>query len=98
MSDVLTYSLSGDDDDVPGGFEIDPATGQITVGPRTVLDAEATGGESYTVTVTVTEAGGRATPSTPPAVTITVNDVNEAPMVTMGLTMLEESGGQRKQY
>ena len=88
VDDVLTYSLSGDDDD--DLFEIDPATGQITVGPRTVLDAEATGGVTHTVTVTVTEAGDRAT-STSPAVTITVNDVNEAPMVTMGLTMLEKA-------
>ena len=35
--EVLTYSLSGTD---AGSFEINPATGQITVGPRTVLDHE----------------------------------------------------------
>ena len=35
--DVLTYSLTGASQ---GGFEIDAATGQITVGPRTILDAE----------------------------------------------------------
>ena len=36
--DVLTYSLGGTNAD---SFEINPATGQITVGPRTILDAEA---------------------------------------------------------
>ena len=35
--DVLTYTLT---DQNTGGFRIDPATGQITVGPRTTLDAD----------------------------------------------------------
>ena len=35
--EVLTYSLDGGTD--AGSFEINPATGQITVGPRTILDA-----------------------------------------------------------
>ena len=39
--DVLTYSLTGRiRPTVPGGFQINPATGQITVGPRTILDAD----------------------------------------------------------
>ena len=81
VDDVLTYSLSGTDDD---SFEIDPATGQITVGPRTMLDEEMK--PTYMVTVTATEAGGSSRARTQ-AVTIAVNDVNEAPMVTGGVTM-----------
>ena len=42
--DVLTYSLTGTD---AGSFEIDPATGQITVGFRTVLDAEDSNADQY---------------------------------------------------
>ena len=34
--DKLTYTLSGSDQD--GNYRIDAATGQITVGPRTLLD------------------------------------------------------------
>ena len=78
VDDVLTYSLTGE-----GGFRIDPATGQITVGSRTVLDADDTGTDEYSVTVTATEASGR---SVGQGVTITVNDVNEAPMMTVGVT------------
>ena len=74
--DVLTYSLTTN----TGGFEIDPATGQIKVGLRTVLNHEMT--PSYDVTVTVTEANGDT--ETQP-VTITVRDVNEAPMLTLVL-------------
>ena len=37
--DVLTYSLTTN----PGSFEIDPATGQITVGSRTILNHETAG-------------------------------------------------------
>ena len=51
--DVLTYSLTEDDANL-GGFQINPATGQITVGPRTNMDHETA--PTYTVTVTVTEA------------------------------------------
>ena len=35
--DVLTYTLTLDGTDV-GKYRIDQATGQITVGPRTMLD------------------------------------------------------------
>ena len=80
--DKLTYTLSGSD-----LFDINPATGQITVGARTTLDAEGT--PTYNVTVTATDpAGASATPSgaTEQAVIITVNNVNEAPMITDGFT------------
>ena len=82
VDDVLTYSLSGVD---AGSFEIDSATGQITVGSRTILDEETK--SSYSVIVTVTEASGDTETET---VTITVNDVNEAPMVTGGVTRISK--------
>ena len=90
--DVLTYSLTGANS---GGFQINPATGQITVGPRTILDADDT--VRYTVMVRATEAGavedGTVARTADPSATveITVTDVNEAPMVTRGATMLEKA-------
>ena len=86
--DVLTYSLSGGDDAL---FEIDPATGQITVGPRTVLNHEDTDANEYMVTVAATEAAGARdqAETQSQSVTITVKDLNEAPMVTEGATMVD---------
>ena len=80
--DTLTYTLSG------GGatsFDIGQASGQITVGARTTLNREDTTLTDFTYTVTVTAtdpAGGTA----PQEVTITINDVNEAPKMTEGAT------------
>ena len=94
--DVLTYSLMRDatTGQVPGGFQINPATGQITVGPRTVLDADVAQ-PTYDVMVTATEAGGRSESDgplvNPVTVTITVNNVNEVPMVTGGVTTWEHA-------
>ena len=79
--DVLTYTLAdgGENDN----YRIDPATGQITVGPRTALDFEAN--PSDTVMVTAADpAGGATTPAQD--VTITINDVNEVPGITAGNT------------
>ena len=80
--EVLTYSLTGTDAD---SFRIDPKTGQITVGPLTMLDEETE--STYSVMVSVIGAGGGDAVTQP--VTITVNDVNEAPMMTGGVTMME---------
>ena len=41
--DVLTYSLLTEDDANLGGFQINPATGQITVGPRTNMNHDDDG-------------------------------------------------------
>ena len=80
--DVLTYTLAGGNDN--DNYSIHPATGQITVGPRTALDRESIGGAfTHTVNVTATDpAGGTATQ----VVTITINDVNEDPVITAGDT------------
>ena len=67
--DPLTYSISGSD-----AFDIDPATGQISVAEGAELDYEAT--PSYTVTVSVTD--GSAIDDTV-EVTINVIDVDEPP-------------------
>ena len=78
--EILTYTLNGDDG---SSFDINPATGQIMVGARTTLDEETTG--SYSVEVTATDPWGMATADAV-AVTITINDVNEAPTITAGAT------------
>ena len=77
--DVLTYTLGGIDG---GDYRIDAATGQITVGTRTMLDRDEPN-EEDTVTVTATDPSGETDDAT---VTITINDVNEAPMMTGGAT------------
>ena len=80
----MAYTLGGTDAD---SYRIDQATGQITVGPRTTLDHEENGDDSVEVTATDPWGTG-ATPSgaTTLTVTITINDVNEAPMITEGFT------------
>ena len=77
--DVLTYTLAdGGDND---SYRIDPATGQITIGPRTALDFDTN--PTDTVSVVATDpAGGTETKE----VTITINDVNEDPVITDGDT------------
>ena len=82
LGEVLTYALT---DASTGGFRIDPATGQITVGPRTALDADTEATASYTVMVTATDPSG-AGGDAPQAVIITVKNLNEAPMMTGGAT------------
>ena len=69
--DVLTYSLSGTDEE---SFDITRATGQLIT--KAPLDHETE--DMYTVTVTATDPFGAMVTS---QVTITVTDVNEAPMV-----------------
>ena len=79
--DILTYSLTGTG---ASNYRIDRATGQITVGPRTMLDREALGDPfQHTVTVTATDPSGD--PGTV-EVTVTVTDVNEAPTIRTGPT------------
>ena len=80
--DVLTYTLAdgGDKDN----YRINPATGQIMTGPRTALDFETN--PSDTVTVTATDPAGGTTGTATQEVTITINDVNEVPVITAGDT------------
>ena len=86
--DVLTYIFGTGNDE--GSYRIDPATGQITVGPRTTLDREGPpANETDTVAVIATDPFGSADGATRQEVTITINNVNEAPMVTAGVTTLK---------
>ncbi len=82
--DRLHYTLSGAGE---SSFDINPATGQITVAARVALDADTIA--SYTVTVTATDPWGPGASPTGAAtqdVIITINDVNEAPAITAGVT------------
>ena len=94
--DVLTYTISGTN---AGLYVIDRATGQITVGPRTMLDREADGFEGGTHEVTVRATDPYGDPDVDTAVpgnsdvvdvTITVDNVNEAPRFTVGPTRDEQ--------
>ena len=76
--DILTYSLGGDD---AASFDLDFATGQISVGEGTMLDYESDT-KSYSVTVTATDIGGLTDTVD---VTIHVSDVNEAPTFAEGV-------------
>ena len=97
--DILTYSLATPADANDNGkYRIDPATGQITVGARTMLNRESFVQDDpvHTVTVTATdpwsitvEADGLS--ATTQTVTITIKDVNEAPVITEGPTRAKQS-------
>ena len=93
--DVLTYTLGTVGDN--SNYRIDPATGQITVGARVTLDREAIGDLfTHTVSVTATDQAGGGTTQ---EVTITINDVNEVPVITAGNTKVtvEENAGASAQ-
>ena len=92
--DILTYTMA----DTIQSFTIDRATGQIMVGPRIMLDTETAA--SYDVEVRATDPSGdpdavTANTDNSHTVTVTINiaNVNEAPMITRGLTgtSLEEN-------
>ena len=79
--DVLTYSLSGAG---AASFDIVRSSGQLQT--KAGLDSEGT--SEYIVTVTATDPfESRATSE----VTITVTDVNEAPMLTGGATSIDRA-------
>ena len=85
--DLLTYSL-----DATGAtsFDIVRSSGQIRT--KAALDFET--GSSYTVMVTATDPFGIAATSDTAGVTITVTDVNEAPMFAAGaVTSIDHEEG-----
>ncbi len=73
QGDTVTYSLI---DDADGRFSIDPETGEIAVAGE--LDHESA--SSHTVRVLATASNGTETEED---FTITVNDVNEAPVLSV---------------
>ena len=90
--DTLTYTLGGADET---SFDIDKSTGQLIT--KAELNREATGGDSYSVTVTVDDGAGADNSSADQNVTITVADVAEMPVapappvVTTGSTVGSET-------
>ena len=95
--DILTYTLTGSIDD--SKYLIDRATGQITVGPRTMLDREGTDiieELQHTVMVTATDPWGitetgETQSATAQSVSITIDNVNEAPSITGGVTRSKQA-------
>ena len=79
--DVLTYSLGGAD---AASFDINRVTGQLTT--KAALDHEMR--ETYSVTVTATDPFGSPDSS---IVTITVTDVNEAPVLSGGAASIDHA-------
>ena len=86
--EILTYTMGGPDAD---SFTINRSTAQISTKADVPLDKEAK--DTYTVTVTATDPSGlQATIN----VTITVTNVDEAPMIMVG--GLAISGTARVDY
>ena len=87
-ADNLRFRLLDDDSD-PGNdlFEIDSATGAVTVKNPTLLDFEAA--TSHDLTVEVTDATGLSATRT---FSIRVQDVNESPVLTELTRTLNEGG------
>ena len=92
--DVLTYTMSATGDNA-GLYVIDRATGQIMVGPRTTLNREDPDNSDFEHVVTVRATDPYGDPNVDNAnddnseevtVTITVDNVNEAPRMTQGPT------------
>jgi len=77
--DTIAYSL---DATSLNTFDIDSATGAITLKTGVSLDHETT--DSYTVTVSATDDGSNV--ASTQTLTVSVSDVNEAPTLTSGTT------------
>ena len=96
VNDPLVYSLTGTD---AGSFTIDAGTGQISLAPGVTLDYE--GKRTYRLTVQVTDGRDQHGDDDMDAVddrqnvTITVTDVNEAPVVTGDDEPSYEEGSNR---
>lgn len=84
-TDTHTFAITAGN--TGGTFAIDTASGAITIASNALLDHETN--PSFSLTVQVTDAGGLQASKT---ITITVNDVNEAPAVTAAsFTIPEDS-------
>lgn len=77
-NNTLTYSITGGNAD--GIFGIDSATGEITVISIKNLNFEIT--HSYNLTITVQDDGEPEPKSSTVQQAITINDMNEAPVIT----------------
>ena len=85
---VLTYSITAiDPATAPAAFAIDLTTGQITVGNSAVLNYEVT--ETFALTVQVSDGSLTDTAT----VTVNLNDINDAPVVSAATFPLDENSG-----
>ncbi len=75
---AFTWALSGDDDNL---FAIDVASGEITWTGTALLDFETASDRSFSLRATVIDDTGLPTSSD---FTITLTDVNEAPIIDQG--------------
>ena len=80
-NDTLTYSLGGTDE---ASFSINPATGQLMTKAALNFEVDEADARTFEVTVTATDPSGEAGDNATSAVTITVTNVDEAPMITDG--------------
>jgi hypothetical protein len=88
LGDVLTYAIVGGNES--GIFAIDSASGALSVVDATQLDFES-GIPSYSLTIQVTDDSKKLLSATN-TITISVNDVNEAPLdLTLDATTLAEN-------
>ena len=92
QGDIITYVLGGGD---AASFNINKMTGQLTNAVKLDHEAGATGSDGvYEVTVTAHDPSNATGDAREAAVTITAEDVNEAPTVgdssTRAMTMVEE--------
>ena len=78
--DSLMYAITMGN--VDGNLQINATTGEITVANPPGLDFEMTAG--YALTVQVTDSLGPASDTA--TISVTVNDVNDAPTITTGAT------------
>ena len=85
-SDTLTYAITGGADQV--SFRIDPATGQLMVGPDLMIDFEDTGNADNRYIVEVTAYDSSGDPTDPEA-TVTINVVNEEEKPAFGTVTAE---------
>jgi VCBS repeat-containing protein len=84
-ADTLTYSLVNN---AGGRFAVNSATGQITVANGSLLDFEAS--TSHTVVLRATDLGNLTADQT---ITISLNNVNEAPVAVADTGTAVEAGG-----
>ena len=78
-ADILSHELTGTDST---SFDIDIATGEITLAAKLDHERETGGNENYSVTITAYDPSNVPS-ATPATVTITATDVNEAPGVAL---------------
>ena len=89
--DTVTYAITGGDDQTR--FQIDPSSGVLTfaTAPDHENPTDADNDNVYQVTVTATGGTGGRALTTEQDITVTVNDVDETPAITL-VSMVSDPG------